>query len=136
MELKSDQFDINIDDIFLVISIKSSWHETLDECFNTCSSSNTNVEYYEIVYAVLAEVLHTVIESTERSTCKEWELPSIIERHLLNISSSFNLQDVNFLHLAEELIYGFVGSDSDDQNRMERDIDLNGYLVRDATDGC
>lgn len=136
LELKTDHFDININDIFLVISIKGPWRETLDECFNSSCSSNTDVEYYEIVYAVLAEVLHTVIETTERSTCKEWELPSVVEGHLLNISSSFNLQDVNFLHLAEELVYGFVGSDSDDQNRMERDVDLNGYLVCDATDGC
>ena len=136
LELKSDHFDVNIDEIVLVISIKSPWHETVNECLNTSSSSNTDVEYYEIVYAVLAEVLHTVIESTERSTGKEWELPSIVERHLLNISSSFNLLDVNFLHLAEELVDGFVGSDSDDQNRMKSDVDLYGYLVCDATDGC
>lgn len=136
LELKSDHADTKINDVFLVISIKGPWRETLDECFNSSGTTNSDVENYEIVYAVLAEVLHTVIESTERKTRKDWELHSITHRHLLNISSSFNLQDVNFLHLAEELVYGFVGSNSDDQYRMESNVDLNGYLVCDATDGC
>lgn len=136
LQLKSDHFDVEINQVIFVVSIKSSWHETIDECFNTSGTPNSDVEYYEIVYAVLAEVLHTEIESTKRSTCKEWELPGITELHLLNISSTFNFLDVYLLHLAEELVNRFVGSDSNDQNRMKGDVDLNGYLVCDATNGC